>query len=131
MNNRIFKSLILVFSIVALSVGCSSLAPNGAYQGDLLLYQADNAITTGYNAMHEFVKWEYENRATLERWPEIKQAANVIRANGKAWLYSAIACRDTYVASPNDTTRDQLRKALAVINTALLEANRYMIQHSQ
>lgn len=51
--------------------GCGTLNPDGPYQGDKTLYDADVAIATSYDLIHTFVTWEHQNRDTLKAKPEI------------------------------------------------------------
>ena len=92
---------------------------------DRVLYDADFAIATAYEGLHGFVKWEYDNRQALSSTPEIKQAADKIRAGAPAWFKSAIAVRDAYAGNPSADTRSALQKALDTLQAALAEANRY------
>jgi len=106
--------------------GCGTLAPQGVYQGDKFLYDADLAITTGYEVMHRFVKWEYENRAVLKETPEIKKAADRVRAGAPEWIASAIKLRDAYKANPTEENRTAFQKALDTIRQAVREATGYL-----
>jgi|GEM_PF-1953429 hypothetical protein len=92
---------------------------------DRVLYDADFAIATAYDGLHAFVKWEYDNRQALSGTPEIKQAADKIRAGASDWFKSAIAVRDSYAGNPTTETRSALQKALDTLQAAIAEANRY------
>ena len=92
---------------------------------DRVLYDADFAIATAYDSLHAFVTWEYENRAALAATPEIKKAADKIRAGAPGWFKSAIAVRDSYSANPTPETRTALQRALDTFQSAIAEANRY------
>src|SRR6185503_20873566 len=65
---------------------------------DRVLYDADFAIAIAYDSLHTFVTWEYDNRPALAATPEIKNAADKIRAGAPGWFKSAIAVRDRYSA---------------------------------
>ncbi len=122
------KQIRLLFALLAVTLlaGCGTLAPNGPYGGDRALYDADLTITTSYDAFHNFVTWEYQNRQALAQWPEIKLAADHVRRNGRQWITSATALRDAYAANPSSGTRDALNTSVSVIRAALMEATRYM-----
>jgi hypothetical protein len=72
------------------------------------------------------VKWEYDNRAALEAWPEIHIGANYVRSNAQLWVSSAQALRDTYAAHPSAENKDKLLAALAVLRSALAQTAVYM-----
>ena len=122
--------------------GCGSLSPGTAdhpspYGGvtatgelktpDRVLYDADFAIATSYTIIHSFVKYEFDNRAALAGTPEIKQAADRIRAGAPGWFKSAVAVRDAYAKSPTLENRTALSKALDVLQQAVVEANRHLV----
>lgn len=110
-------------------VACGTLAPGGAYK-DKTLYDADMAITTGYDVLHNFVTWEYQNRAALQTFPAITQAADNVRANARTWISSAIALREAYAANPIKDNADKLQAAIDIIRSAMTEATKYLVQTS-
>lgn len=116
--------LLAVFMLTALCA-CGTLAP-GVYNKDEVLYRADTAITASYDVFDTFVTFEYINRAALASKPEIKKAADKIRANAKKWTDSAIVLREAYVAAPTPENRDALKASIAVIRAALLESTKYI-----
>ena len=109
-----------------LLTSCGTLAPDGVYKSDELLYRADQTITTSYSVLHEFVSWEYNNRAGLRALPQIKQAADHIRLNSRSWLRTAIALREAYAIDPSSDNEAALERSLSVLRTALIEATRYL-----
>lgn len=117
-------AVMLVF--VGFSGGCGSLDPEGAYKGDKVLYSADRTITEAYDAMHAFVKWEFQNRAALAENPEITKAADSIRSGAQKWITSAIALRDAYAAAPTSENNQRLQTALSILKQAIAEAAGYM-----
>lgn len=119
--------LFLLPVLLLVLAACGSLAPNGAYK-DKVLYDADLTITTAYDVMHTFVKWEFDNRPALKAVPEVTRAADSIRTNARKWLSSAIALRETYAANPNEANRDNLATALGLLRTAMTEATKYLVQ---
>ncbi len=92
---------------------------------DRVLFDADLAIATFYDALQGFVKWEFDNRASLSGTPAVKQAADKIRAGAPQWFKSAVAVRDAYAGNPSDENRNMLRKALDTLQAAIAESNRY------
>ena len=111
--------------------GCGTLDPKGVYAGDKVLYDAELAINTSYDLIHTFVTWEKDNRAALAKWPEIKSAANQMRAHAKEWFSTAHALHDAYAANPTETNRESFLAAVAILRTALNEAAGYMARAAQ
>lgn len=127
--NQSFGNVAKVLLIGALlfpAMGCRNLESGGAYNGDRALFEADTVIVTSYDTLHSFVKWEKENRAALAGYPEIKIAADNIRANAQNWIASAIAAREAYSLAPTADTRDSLTRAVAVLRAALTESVKYL-----
>ena len=124
--------LISAFAISAFCFsGCGTLDRSGVYAGDQVLYQSELAITTSYDLIHTFVAWEKDNRVALAQWPEIREAANTMRAGAKQWFQTAHALRDVYVAHPTGPNRDNLLAAVSILRTALTEASGYMARAAQ
>lgn len=115
-----------LFASTWLLAGCGSLDPSGAYGGDKLLYTADRTIVESYDLFHTFVLWEYDYRSELSRWPEIKQAADHVRANAQDWIRTATAMRDAYAAAPSGANGKALSASLATLKAAMAEATRYL-----
>lgn len=110
--------------------GCSStLSPTGVYQGDKILYNADVTITTAYKSFDSFLKWETAFRAVLP--VEVSRAADTIRLNAKKWIDSASALREAYASNPTRENRDKLKATLDLIDTALVQAQKYMTRHTK
>lgn len=116
----------LGFASALLFSGCGTLSPDGPYKKDKLLYEADVTITTSYQVLRQFVTWEYNNREGLRGTPEIKAAADGVRANSKGWIASAIKIREAYAAAPTTENAQALTKAIGVLRAALTEATRYL-----
>lgn len=119
-------SILLILSALFVFPGCGTLDKTGVYAGDQVLYQSELSITTSYDVIHTFVTWEKENRAALAKWPEIKTAADSMRAHAKQWKATADALHDAYAAAPTDANRQNLEAALRILRTALAEAAGYM-----
>lgn len=127
------KKIVQIIGIISLALVClavpagctkTTLSPNGVYQGDNTLYQAEKAIVTAHKSFQAFLVWETANRAILD--VEVSRAADTIRLNEQRWLDSAHALRDAYVATPTAANKDKLQLTLNLINTALLEATKQM-----
>ena len=129
---KIIAGLLLAITVLIPTcslTGCRILDPAGVYGTDQVLFNADTTIATSYDLLHSYVKWEFENRAALAGYPEVKQSADHIRANARPWIASALALRDAYAANPTGDNRDRLLQTLAVIRAALTEATKYMAQY--
>ena len=123
-------NLLILPLILLLSLGCRHLDPAGVYKGDQFLYQTDEAIVTGYDALHLFVSWEYRNRQLLSGTPQVKAAADRVRKDSKAWFKTAYRLRDAYAANPTPEARSALSDALRVINQALQESLDYLTKYA-
>ena len=109
--------------------GCSTLAPEGVYGRDKLLYEVDKTVVDAYQIFDSFLKIERDNRDVLFRIsPEIKQAADKIRADGPQWIASAIATRDAYKTQPGTDTKNALDSAMRVLRQGIAQAIKYSIQ---
>lgn len=127
-----FMSKIIRFSLIGVlllttlfSIGCqTTLAPGGAYNGDVILYQTDKAITTAYTNFDEFLKFELQFRSSLP--VEVSRVADTIRKNAQKWISSAQSLREAYAADPSIGNKDKLSTAVNVIQAALSESAKYM-----
>lgn len=121
------KKIILLTVGLALIAGCvssSRLDPEGPYKGDAILYNADRTIASAYDLMHSFVKWEYENRASLG--PQVKASADHVRRNAESWIGSAVSTRDIYALAPTAANRNSLESNLRMLRMALSEVTQYL-----
>jgi hypothetical protein len=107
---KLYGSLIsiMLLSFVLTQPGCvgTKLDPSGPYQGDVLLYHMEKDVPAAKKTLDALLKIETTNAATLAQWPEIKQACDEIRRNGKAWFTAANLAHDEYVAA-----KDAFKKA--------------------
>jgi hypothetical protein len=122
---------VIVFAIamlgIGLAAGCAktTLAPNGVYQGDTFLYQAENTINIAHDSFKTFLQWETTYRSVLP--VEVSHAADYVRLNEQKWISSANALHDAYKNTPTAENKDKFQLALNIIDTALHEAAGYMI----
>ncbi len=130
MRNKIlllFVGLGLLSSAFLFSGCAGDVGTDGPYHGDSVLYNADFVITRSYSVLHDFVSWEYQNRPLLVSNPGITEAADNVRKNSQTWIGSAIALRETYAVSPTADNKKSLLAAIAILQTALNEATKYMV----
>jgi hypothetical protein len=130
-TNR-FVTVLFIACALAFAGCATSLAPSGAYT-DKTLYDADLVISTSYDVLHAFVTFEYTNRATLEAAnpataATIKAAADNVRLHSREWLNSAIALEAAYKANPTTDNATKLTAAIAILQAALSEATKYLVQ---
>lgn len=124
------KKLIFCLSLfIAIGLsGCGTLDKSGAYNGDKILYVADQTDVTAYNVIHQFVLFEYENRALLASHPEIKSAADEIRKNAPDWFAKYDQARSLYVTvnTPDNLARFQV--AIQVLKDGVAKATDFLFQ---
>jgi hypothetical protein len=125
-KSRAYLSL-TILALLAMPA-CRNLDPAGVYGGDKILYDADLAIATSYDTIHQFVLWEFSNREALSSIPEIKKYADTVRRNAPQWFSSAISVRDAYKLAPTSENQAALAKAVATIRAALVEITRYYVR---
>lgn len=130
-NNLITLALSLVAFCLAACSGCKSLSPGGVYDGDALLYNAEAAVVSSYVVFDTFVKWEYDNRADLEkadasRAAEVRQAADFVRKNAKIAIGSVIAAVELYKKLPTEENRSSLMAALTTLQQEVVKAAGYI-----
>jgi hypothetical protein len=123
------KRLIFILLLPAVLLGgcVGHLDPAGLYHGDQNLYVAHQTITTSYTVLDAFLKFELANRNTLKATPEVTRLADDIRLHAKGWWTSAEALTDAYAANPTPDNAVSLNKAIAVIQTALDQATKYLV----
>jgi hypothetical protein len=131
---RFFYGLLIALALSfpgILTTGCNkTLNPSGVYSqpggGGLVAYNTDLSITTAKDVLDVFVKWERDNRPALVATPEVKQYADSIRQQAPGWFKSAVALSDAYKASPTTENLNAFNAAMAVIQSAVGQAQQYL-----
>lgn len=118
-----FLSIVLVLGLT----GCGTLASDGAYHGDKVLYVADQTDVTAYNVVHEFVSFEYKNRAALSGNPEIKAAADELRTNAPQWFARYDQARSLYVIANTPANLAAFNAALDQLKVAVSKASSFLL----
>lgn len=116
-------------SVSLVTTGCSShatLDPTGVYKGDKFVADTEASITSAYEVIDAFLKWELTNRPLLASQPQITRAADRIRAQAPRWFQSAHNLLDAYKAAPNDANKVNAQQALSILQVALTEVAAYM-----
>ena len=122
-------TLVAAFCLTACS-GCkTTLAPNGAYNGDLVLYRVDKTVEYSYEVFDKFLKWEHDNAAVLAERPKIKEVADYIRTHAKknpddpnsqpGWYDLIAAARAAYLAFPTKANVEAMEAALSPLQGAI------------
>jgi len=125
MDRRI-ASLPLLLWIMALA-GCAALQSDA----DPVVVRAQQARSFAFLTFDTFLKFEYDNRAMLAGAPEIHAAAENIRENGPRWIDEVTNLITVYKANRTPESRANLATGLAVLNTALIMAERYLAEAKQ
>lgn len=129
---EVFKTIGLAMIgvlIVLCLLGCQrTLAPDGAYQGDKALYEAENALVTTHDLLQLFVTWEKDNRESLASIPEIRKLADRIVDEGPRWFTSANALIEAYKADPSDANKAKMQLSIDLIRAVVREASRYIAE---
>ena len=113
--NGLVAPVLLVIALGA--AGCGTITKDGPYNGDQILFRADQSITTTYEALHAFVLWEYQNREGLSKWPEIRRAADHVREHAEDWIESATVAREQYAVYRSNETRKALADSVDALKT--------------
>lgn len=124
-----FLILLVAASLPFIPSCAHKLAPTGVYAGDKVLFEADQTLTTGYDLLDAFVKWEKDFRPMLQGTPEIKQAADKIRRNAPDWFRTGFKLRDAYAANPGESNRTAVATSISVIRAALAESAFYLAKY--
>lgn len=126
MKFKHFPAIAIFLQLFVLSFflsGCGSLQPGA----DPVVVNAERVTAIALDVMDSFLKFEHQNRATLERIsPDIHKVAENIRRNGKKWLESARALTVAYKANRSDENKFQLMTAIAVLESAIAESHKYI-----
>lgn len=123
--------IVLLLAAPLLLLGCRSMDPNGVYKGDQVLYNADMAISTSFDVVHTFVKWEYDNKAVLTQMPQLHEYANSLRVQYPTWHKAAMAARNAYASSATKENATALQMAIDVLREAMRQANQWFANAGQ
>jgi hypothetical protein len=109
--------------ILLLATGCASTEPGQ----DPLVVHAERTTAIALDVMDAFLRIEHEHRALLDQAvPEIHRFAERLRRDGPQYLATARAATRAYKHSRSPENQFTLQTALAVLQTALTEAQRYI-----
>jgi hypothetical protein len=104
-------------------VGCAAVERGQ----DPVVVNAERATAMALDVMDAFLQVEYLNRELLaQASPEIHQVAERVRTDGPKWLESARAATKAYKQNRSPENKFQLQTAIAVLQTAVTESQRYI-----
>lgn len=107
--------------------GCGTLAPQGAYNGDKILYVADQTEVAAYSAVHAFVSFEYDNRAALAAHSEIKATADHVRMIAPKLFVDYDTARGLYLAVHSADSQAGLAAAIAPLQTLVTQSASFLL----
>jgi hypothetical protein len=110
---------------VAVTTGCVAL------KGDPVIIRAEQSIQMGFATCDAFVRFEYKNNKNGELGADVRKAAERIRRYAPGWIESANAILRAYKHNKTDENKANLITALAVIETAMVEANKHLAGNNQ
>jgi len=122
MNRLAYTALLAVVFITA----CVALQPGA----DAIVVRAEQSRSIAFLTFDTFLKFEYDNRTLLAGTPEIHAAAEHIRVNGPKWIDDLTALIAVYKANRTPENKANLATGLAVLNTALVAAEKYLSEAS-
>lgn len=107
--------------------GCATLVPNA----DPVVVNAERTTALAKDTFDTLLHVEFDNRAALGQVsPEIHRYAEVVRRNGTNWLQSARVLTQSYKLNRTPENKASLQTAIAVLQTAMTESNKYLAQSS-
>lgn len=118
--NKIVPPLVLV---LLLGTGCASILPGN----DPVVVRAQQTREIAFSTFDTFVSLEYRNRATLQKLnPNFNEVADNIRVGAPKWFKSFDQVLVAYKSGKTPATKSKLDGAIAVIESALAEAQTYI-----
>lgn len=118
--SKIIPPLVLV---LLLGAGCASILPGN----DPVIVRAQQTREIAFSTFDTFVTLEYRNRAFLQKLnPNFTDVADNIRTGAPKWFKSFDQVLVAYKAGKTPATKSKLDGAIAVIESALTEAQTYI-----
>lgn len=116
-------TVILSIFAIALLSGCAGL------QGDPVVINAERLAGIATDTVFSFLKYEEENRAIINN-RAVTMAARDIAKNFPYCITSLRTCTRIYKQNRTPENRVSLQTAYALVNAAMLEAQKYLILYS-
>jgi len=112
-------------SVAVFSTGCAAVAPGA----DPLVVNAERGTAIALDTFDTFLLLEYQNRTALESLsPGIHEFAEQIRTDAPQWIATARALTRAYKLNRTPENKAALATAVAVLETALKEAQAYIAE---
>jgi hypothetical protein len=102
--------------------GCATIQPGN----DPVVVNAERTTQLALDVFDTFLRWEYDNRLTLSATPEVRKAADHIRANGQDWLVTARTMTKAYKQNRTAQNKANLETAITVMRVAIDQARHYL-----
>lgn len=106
------------------------LDPIGPYQGDKILFEADNLILQASDIFKDIENLAQRNPGFVGTNGDFRNFVNQLRFEKKQWLTEALAARDLYAQTKSQVDLKSLEGKLAFLRQILIQANRYLISQS-
>jgi len=103
------RNVIATVSLLVLLVGCATVSPGT----DPLVVRAEQTTKIAFEVIDQFLAWEYNNRATLDK--EVTQVANEIRLAAPDAIRMLRAVTKAYKAQRDPETKTQLVAAISKV----------------
>ncbi len=124
-NTPAALSVVLLLSCMLLGAGCSSILPGN----DPVIVRAEQVEKTALAVFDTYVHVEFSQREKLKSIsPEFVKVADLIRVSADDWIESLEAALKAYRNNRSPENKATLVTALAVLETSLAEAQRYLGQ---
>ncbi len=118
-------SFLLLWAIPVASVpvltGCASIT-----SGDPVVVRTEQAMSLAFDTMDAFVKFEHLYNSKGELGPDVRNAAEKIRAGAPKWMATAKIMLQTYKNNRTEENKANLMTALAMLQAGASEATKYL-----
>lgn len=120
-----FNPTILAMATAILTIGAVACVPRGtiAPGADPLVVQAEALYTQAPEVMHDFVSWEYRNRAVVS--PDVTAAADLVREFGEHYTEQLKAATRAYKAARTPGHKIDVQAAINTLQGLLDDARSY------
>jgi hypothetical protein len=105
---------------IAILAGCASLHPGQ----DPVVVRAEQTTQISFEVLNQFVTWERANEVLVG--PDVNRFANEIRLHAPVWFTRVRELTKVYKANRSPENKASLLTAIAVIETAMAQAQRVL-----
>ena len=114
------RNLSAIAVLCLVLAGCATLDPGQ----DPVAVRAEQTTVIAFDVLDTFVNWERTNEFLVG--PDVNRFADEIRRQAPVWLTAARELTKTYKANRTPANKANLLTALAVLETAMSQAQRVM-----